>query len=129
MKWRPKRKGEVLLACLLACELDSMGEGCGNTYMCVCARVCVCMGVGRGGGGGLFVELARIFRSGLIFGKMLFHRGGMLYLVEISKKLAFRICMGYGGGGVGGHNFSEIRAEVGRFQDFGLSVQNTQVAN
>ena len=54
----------------------------------------------------------------------------MLYLFEISKKWAFRICMGLGGGGgVGDHIFSQIRAEVGRFQDFGLSVQNTQVAN
>ena len=48
----------------------------------------------------------------------------MLYLFEISKKWAFRICMGWGGGGggVGDHIFSEIRAEVGRFHDFGLSV-------
>ena len=50
-------------------------------------------------GEGLFVKLAGFFRCGLNFGKMLFRRGGMLYLFEISKKEAFRICMGWVGGG------------------------------
>ena len=36
---------------------------------------------------------------------------------------------GLGGGGLGDHIFAVIRAEVGHFQDFGLFVQNTQVAN
>ena len=55
----------------------------------------------------------------------------MLYLFKISKTWVFRICMGLGGGGGGLETifFRKIRAEVGRFQDFGLSVQNTQVAN
>ena len=52
----------------------------------------------------------------------------MLYLFEISKKWAFQICMGGGGGGVGIHIFSEIRAEVGSLPGSGLSVPNTQVA-
>ena len=51
----------------------------------------------------------------------------MLYLFGISKKRAFRICMGQGV--VGDHIFVEIRAQVGHFQDFGLSLQNTQVTN
>ena len=38
----------------------------------------------------------------------------MLHLFEISKKRAFRICMGWGGG-VGDHTFSEIRAQIGSF--------------
>ena len=53
----------------------------------------------------------------------------MLYLFEISKKWAFRISSGLGGGGVGDHIFSEIGAEVGRLQDFGLSMKNTHVTN
>ena len=47
----------------------------------------------------------------------------MLYLFAISKKWAFRICIGYGG--VGDHIFSQIRAEVGRFHDFGLYVHSS----
>ena len=51
----------------------------------------------------------------------------MLYLFGISKKRAFRICMGWGGGrrpyifGNQGTMFC--------FQDFGLFVQNTQDTN
>ena len=42
--------------------------------------------------------------------------------------MGFSDMYGLGGGG-GDHIFSEISAKVGRFQVFGLSVQNTQVAN
>ena len=51
----------------------------------------------------------------------------MLYLFGISKKRAFRICRV--GGVIGDHMFSEIRAQVGCFQDFGLSMQNTLDTN
>ena len=51
------------------------------------------MGVGQGGGG-LFVELARIFWFGLVFGKMLFRRGGYAILFRTLQEWAFWICMG-----------------------------------
>ena len=43
----------------------------------------------------------------------------MLYLFGISTKRAW--------GGVGAHIFFAIRAQVRRLQDFGLSMQKTQV--
>ena len=43
-------------------------------------------------------ELAGIFRSGLIFGKMLFRRGGYVIPFEISEKWAFSDIYGLGGG-------------------------------
>ena len=84
--------------------------------------------VGGGGGGGYSLNQRDFFSAGWFSEKCCSVGGNMLYLFEIFQKRAFLICLS-GGGGVGHHIFSEIRAQVGHFQDFGPSLQNTQVTN